>query len=258
MQIRFHSITQMGSRDSNQDCTGAQLLASHGCFVVCDGVAGIPGGQRAATLARDTLLAQVTRQTALVPQHTPAMIAAVEQAISEAQHAEPEFSQMSTTLAALFIDRQQLRAWWCHAGDSRIYHFRRGVMHHVSQDHSLIQQFREAGYENTGINSHLLYNALGTGNHDRHHYSPVLTLEDGDAFLLCSDGFWHNLTAARMEQALRMVRSPQEWLTLMLKTLDQPEKQDNLSAIAVWCGSPQDATLLFSQADAARFLPPRD
>ena len=58
---------------------------------------------------------------------------------------------MSTTLAALFIDREKQRAWWAHAGDSRVYHFRRGVLHEVTRDHSLAQQLKEAGYENTGI-----------------------------------------------------------------------------------------------------------
>ncbi len=258
MNITFCSTSQIGARASNQDATGTQLNETFGVFVVCDGVAGSPGGDRAAYIARDTLLSEVAGLEVLTPLQTEEMVSACERAIRAAQQAEPALSKMSTTLAALFIDRPGQRAWWCHAGDTRVYHFRRGVVHGMTRDHSLVQQLQDAGYDNTGINSHLLYNALGTDSAKPHDYSPVLPLEDGDVFLLCSDGFWNNLTPAEMEQALRMVNSPQEWLALMQKAIDRSEKQDNLSAVAVWCGSPQDTTLLFSLTDSARFLPPRD
>lgn len=258
MNITFCSTSQIGGRISNQDATGTLLNDRFGTFVVCDGVAGSPGGERAAVIARDTLLSQTASHNALSPLQTEEIVAACEQAIRAAQRAEPALHKMSTTLAALFIDRAGQRAWWCHAGDTRVYHFRRGVVHDMTRDHSLVQQLHDAGYDNTGINSHLLYNALGSDSMKPHDYSAVLPLEDGDVFLLCSDGFWNNLTPIEMEQALRMVNSPQEWLALMQKAIDRSEKQDNLSAVAVWCGSPQDTTLLFSLTDSARFLPPRD
>lgn len=164
---------------------------------------------------------------------------------------------MSTTLAALFIDREKQRAWWAHAGDSRVYHFRRGVLHEVTRDHSLAQQLKEAGYENTGINSNLLYNALGAEPPRLVSFSQEIALEDGDAFLVCTDGFWLNLASHEMEQALRMVNACEEWLALMEQAVSRNVKKDNLSALAVWIGEPEEATLLYSLADSARFLPPR-
>ena len=258
MNITFSSTSQIGARDSNQDTTGTQLGEHQACFMVCDGVAGNAGGEMAARIARDTLLSQLQGDIPLQPQHTAALVNKTEQAIRQAQQINLNYSQMSTTLAALFIDRDALKAWWVHAGDSRVYHFRRGLIHAVTRDHSLAQQLHDAGYENTGINSNLLYNALGADVSHPHGYSDVLALEDGDVFLICTDGFWSNLTPAEMEQALRMVNSPQEWLALMQKAIDHGAKNDNLSAVAVWIGSPQETTLLFSMADSARFLPPRD
>lgn len=258
MKMTFHRISQTGTRDSNQDTTGVLLDAQRGCFVVCDGVAGTAGGERAASIARDTLLDQVAAQHTLTPAVTAEMITACEQAIQHQQLADPRLQKMSTTLAALFIDRLNLQAWWFHAGDSRIYHFRRGVVHDVTRDHSLVQKLQDSGCDNGRLNSHLLYNALGAHRPQSQGHSPTIALQDGDVFLLCSDGFWNVLTQYEMELALRMVNSPQEWLALMLKSVDHLEIKDNLSAVAVWCGSPQETTLLFSATDSAHFLPSRD
>ena len=257
MKMMFASRCQQGMRDENQDRTGAELDDHKACFLVCDGVAGLPGGDIAAQLVRDTLLTQLQHSATFTPESTRAAIEHCQQVLIEAQGNNPNFSRMSTTLAALFIDREKQRAWWAHAGDSRVYHFRRGVLHEVTRDHSLAQQLKEAGYENTGINSNLLYNALGAEPSRLVSFSQEIGLEDGDAFLVCTDGFWLNLTSDEMEQALRMVNACEEWLALMEQAVSRNVKKDNLSALAVWIGEPEEATLLYSLADSARFLPPR-
>jgi len=257
MKIVFASRCQQGLRDENQDRTGAEINENKACFLVCDGVAGLPGGDRAAQLVRDTLLAELHEQTQLTPENTHAAIERCRAVLRQEQDRNPAYARMSTTLAALFIDRQQQRAWWAHAGDSRVYHFRHGTLFEVTRDHSLAQQLKDAGYENTGINSNLLYNALGADPARPVTFSAELALEDGDAFLVCTDGFWLNLTTKEMEQALRMVNACEEWLALMEKAVSSNVKKDNLSALSVWVGEPQDATLLYSAADSARFLPPR-
>lgn len=257
MKIVFASRCQQGLRDENQDRTGAELDDSKACFVVCDGVAGLPGGDKAAQLVRDSLINQLKACEDFSPAFTQRAVEHCRALLHEAQGKNPKFSRMSTTLAVLFIDREQQRAWWAHAGDSRVYHFRHGMLHEVTRDHSLAQQLKEAGYENTGINSNLLYNALGAAPSRPVSFSDEIQLEDGDAFLVCTDGFWLNLTTNEMEQALRMVNACEEWLALMEGAVSRSVKKDNLSALAVWIGEPQEATLLYSLADSARFLPPR-
>lgn len=257
MKINYAATSQTGARESNQDETGAWAGDHCACFLVCDGVAGTAGGGEAARIARDVLMEKIDDRP-FTPCDSKSLIEQAEEAIRQAQKKNLNFKQMSTTLAALFIDRDRQLAWWAHAGDSRIYHFRRGFIHAVTSDHSLAQQLKEAGVDNSGINSNLLYNALGTEVVQSASYSEVTPLEDGDAFLVCTDGFWCSLKASEMEQALRMVSSPQEWLALMQKAICRSDPNDNLSAVAVWVGSPQDTTLLQSMADSTRFLPSRD
>lgn len=110
MKIVFASRCQQGLRDENQDRTGAELDERKACFVVCDGVAGLPGGEMAAQLVRDTLLSQLQAHADLTPEITHQAIEQCRLALHEAQGKNPKYSRMSTTLAALFIDREKQRA----------------------------------------------------------------------------------------------------------------------------------------------------
>lgn len=177
------------------------------------------------------------------------------------QQAVQDYRRMGTTLVSLFIDRDYGLAYWAHAGDSRLYLFRRGWLWHVTTDHSLVQQMKDAGHQTDNLNSNLLYLALGIENGGPEaSYSDVVQVEDGDAFLLCTDGFWHGVSEEQMKQSLHMVNTPQEWLTLMNQIIQkngeqEGNAQDNYTALAVWMGNPQDTTLLHTLSDAAQFLP---
>lgn len=264
MNITTASLSEQGARASNQDQLGEIQGSRAACFVVCDGIAGVPGGDTAARLACESIVSRFDAEGHLSAQHVRQYINDANQAIRAGQKASPDFARMGTTLVGLFIDRDYQLAYCAHAGDSRLYLFRRGWLHHVTTDHSLVQQMKDAGHDTDGINSNLLYFALGMNDEGREaSYSYLEPIEDGDAFLLCTDGFWHGVTEAQMQQTLHLVTTPQEWLTLMnqiiIKNNSESEiRQDNYSALAVWMGSPQDTTLLHSPADAMQFFSSRD
>ena len=253
MNITFASTTHQGLRNTNQDQLGNSLGKRAACFVMCDGIAGAPGGDTAARLACETILAQFDGENHLDAQHIRRYITSANQAIKQQQTANAEMNKMGTTLVSLFIDRDYQLAYWAHAGDSRLYLFRRGYLMQVTSDHSLAQQMLDAGHKAEGINQNLLYFALGMSEEREASYSDVLPLEDGDVFLLCTDGFWHELSIPELEQSLRMVNTPAEWLSLLHK-MKPAENPDNFSALAIWVGEPQDTTLLSSLSDAQRIL----
>ena len=76
----------------------------------------------------------------------------------------------------------------------------------------------------------------------------LMALEDGDAFLLCSDGWWDHFDKRAIEAAFAASRTPDEWLGLMADAirLAAAPRQDNYSAIAVWIGDPAETTRLSS------------
>jgi len=264
MEITTASLSCQGTRASNQDQTGETVGDRAACFVVCDGVAGLPGGDLAAELARNAILARFEGNRHLNAQAIREYVQEANHAILNEQRVMPDYHRMGTTLISLFIDRDYKLAYWAHAGDSRLYLFRRGWLYHVTTDHSLVQQMKDAGHQTDEINSNLLYRALGMDSGGAEaSYSDVVPIEDGDAFLLCTDGFWHCVDEAQMKLSLQMVNTPQEWLALMNQIIQKNNNatqlsQDNYSAVAVWMGSPEEATLLYSLSDTAQFFPSQD
>ncbi|AHG20947.1 hypothetical protein Z042_16050 [Chania multitudinisentens RB-25] len=244
MKIETVWCSNQGSRAQNQDKTGEYLGEQSACFVLCDGVAGDAGGEQAAALACQFLLDHAEQGTPCPADAVPALIAQLQQAIQQAQQRDRAYSRMRTTLVALFIDRTTLQAHWVHAGDSRLYLFRNGYLCQATTDHSLAQKMKDAGFQSAGLPDNLLYAALGSGEHHIATYSPTLSLNDGDAFLLCSDGFWQRYNLAQLESTLRLAHTPAEWLMLIEHLSPALPQQDNYSAIAVWVGSPQESTLL--------------
>lgn len=97
-----------------------------------------------------------------------------------------------TTLTALLV--QQHRVDWCHVGDSRIYHFRRGHLMSVTEDHTLYSQLLREGKspEKAALHpqAHKLVNTLGGEKPPVPAFGHLDNPQAGDAFLLCSDGLW--------------------------------------------------------------------
>ncbi|STB68443.1 Serine/threonine phosphatase stp [Citrobacter freundii] len=261
MDITTASLSRSGTRTCNQDLTGESVGEHSACFVVCDGIAGLPGGELAAKLACSTILDQFDGNCHLNTQIIRQYLQRANGAILNEQQTTPDYHCMSTTLVSLFIDRDYKLACWVHVGDSRLYLFRRGWLYSVTTDHSLIQQMKDAGHRTDDINSNLLYLALGMSGADaKASYSDVVSLEDGDVFLLCTDGFWHGIGEELMTSSLQMVKTPQEWMALMNRYIQKKNcntrfSQDNYSAVAVWMGNPEESTRLISLEGAVQLSP---
>ncbi|WP_341679325.1 protein phosphatase 2C domain-containing protein [Niveibacterium sp. SC-1] len=236
--------TDRGGRSHNDDVVAMRIREGDACFVVCDGVGANQGGGTAAGIAaRETLRVFEARGNEEFTQLPLRSLEAIQTRLRVAQDAAPECAAMATTWVGLFLDRGSAVAHWDHAGDSRLYHFRHGVLQARTRDHSLVAQLEAAGLPTAGLSRSLLVHALGLS---RYEGEPArLPIQDGDAFLLCTDGFWQRLDEQTLEAQLQVSGSVEEWMTVICaqagQNLDGPA--DNQSAIAVWIGDPQDATL---------------
>lgn len=176
-------------RARNED---AYLVARHlGLFAVSDGMGGAAAGEVASRMALDEMGAAF-EETDLAGS-APALAEAVARAnghVFAAAQGDTAKTGMGATLTALRLVPGGAAV--IHVGDSRAYLFRRGQLHQLTLDHSLVAEQVRAGKmtEEEARRSpfrHIISRAIGTHagvNADEH---PV-EVESGDTVLLCTDG----------------------------------------------------------------------
>ena len=234
--LRFDTahLSQAGGREYNEDFCGYR----EGCWVVADGLGGHGGGEVASRLAVEALLATWDPTAPLAAALATGLAAAVT-AIHDRQVAEPGLSGMRTTLVVLASGGAQ--ALWAHIGDSRLYILRGGRVRVQTEDHSVPQALvRARELAPAEVRNHPDRNRLLRVVGDDKPLRPELpaapfAIQPGDAFLLCSDGFWEGVTEGEMEVTLAKAVNAADWLermALCLRRLAKPG-QDNYTALAV-------------------------
>lgn len=240
MPFMTESVSRIGGRELNEDSYGFVEINHTACWVVADGLGGHRGGENASRIAVDAALASFRAapefSTAAVQRH----LDAAQQAILQAQKSEPSLSTMRTTIVMLLTD--SLRALWAHVGDSRLYCLEDGHIVFCTKDHSVVQAMVSAGeLPASRIRHHedrnRLLRTLGNGEND---FRPTIlsearALRSGTEFLLCTDGFWENVTEAEIEVDFAKAEGNRDWLALMEGRLLEraTDDSDNYTAIAV-------------------------
>lgn len=191
LRIESGSKTDVGLvREKNEDSMLLEPL--HGLYVVCDGMGGHVGGQVASRLAVATI-DEVVRSDhpPMLPTEEDCLVTAIRcanQAILAKAKSDPSLHNMGTTVVAIRSDDEMLHL--CHVGDSRIYRLRQGVLEQVTRDHSLMNLIAdnpELAHRFADANPNVIVRAVGLAS-DLVVDHRLLSQEEGDIYLLCSDG----------------------------------------------------------------------
>jgi len=199
--LHITRLTDTGKlRSRNEDSIASD--ASIGLALLADGMGGYNAGDVASQMAALTITAELkSRHTAAVQacqpwdihsarQHLLEAISMANQAILKVANEQIQCAGMGTTLVAcIFVDNQVVIA---HIGDSRAYRLRNDNLVQLTSDHSLLQEQLDAGLLSQEQARNVLYKnfitrALGvdsmTDTEDHVH-----SVQQGDVYLLCSDG----------------------------------------------------------------------
>jgi len=235
------TLSSPGGRKVNEDAANSLLLSgTQGCWVVADGLGGHAGGDIGSKRVVNTLIESYQTKPEFSGEQLGNMLALAHQAILQDQQNNDRLCAMRSTVVVLML--QDAQAWWAHVGDSRLYYFAHGLIVQQTKDHSVPQMMVDAGDLSADAIRHhedrnRLTRSLGNSGKLRTTIAAsAVAVNPGDAFLLCTDGFWEFVTESDMQTTLAESAGPAEWLTAMEHILlsRAPASHDNYTAIAIF------------------------
>ena len=239
--ISYYLLTSQGDRNNNEDNVGMYQSYDEYCFVLADGLGGHGKGEVASDLAVEQSVMTFALKGTASEECICQSFQNAQNKIHELQNKNPIYKDMKTTLVILHVGKEEIR--WGHVGDSRLYYFERGKLVGRTLDHSVPQMLVEAGeIKEKKIRHHpdrnRLLRVMGIeGEEPRYQLGQPVDRKPGQAFLLCTDGFWELIDEKKMASCLKKARNPQNWLELMeqiVKKHGQGLNMDNYSAVGVW------------------------
>ena len=238
MNLDIFEFTNQGGRERNEDCLGSRKFEDGVLCVVADGLGGHRDGEIASKSVVDTFLhAPLPTNPAQGKEWLASQTEEANQTLIAMQ--KERSSNMKSTSAVLLIQNQ--KAAWANVGDTRVYFLHGDEIASVTEDHSVAyRKYRAGEITRRQIafdpDQSSLLRVLG--NEERHApalFSPPVPLEEGDGFLLCSDGMWECVSDEEiLIEYLKSCHATDWGEGLLLRAIARVQpNHDNLSMIAV-------------------------
>lgn len=238
MELDVFQYTNQGGRLYNEDSVGYDVRNENGIFVVADGLGGHSLGELASQCVCNTLTKDWNGDFgANAEEWLKNAIAKANQRVLELQ--EENNTVLKSTVVVLAIE--QGKAVWANVGDSRLYYYHDMELCSCTNDHSVAYKKYKAGeitrnQIRTDEDQSCLLRAVGGKDHNEPEiYDKGVTLEAGDAFMLCSDGVWEYLQDGEILIDLHKAHNAREWAELLLLRIMQriDGKNDNLTILTI-------------------------
>ena len=230
LQGRYREDVEQGEDEAVCRAADRRFLAA-----VADGMGGEEQGEKASLMAVRALkpcsFGEISSQAA----------AAVDEANREiCEEIENQGGRrMGSTLVSLYMDEG--KAVCCNVGDSRAYLLREGKLSQLSVDHNKAGRMVELGVltpEQAARHPsrHELTQHLGIFADEmviEPAVSQTVELEDGDLFLLCSDGLTDMVSMEDLKAVLSGGVSPQEMAKELVRLALAGGGRDNVTVIVL-------------------------
>lgn len=238
MNIDLFAYSDKAQRELNEDSFGVKNERNRCVAVLCDGLGGHNCGEVASDFAVKNIVEGLSRIDSIRPEKIQAIIKMVNDGLVKFQQANPAQKGMRTTAVGCVLENKHLT--YFNSGDSRFYYFSDGVLSTMSKDHSVSQMSVDMGEMSFDdirfdVDRNKLLKVMGENNPAEVGtvYAPV-ECKKGDAFLLCSDGFWEYVLEEEMEIDLSKSRTAEEWINFMIirLLLRMTGNNDNFTVVA--------------------------
>ncbi len=224
-------------RKENQDAFWfCQSESGVALAVVCDGMGGARGGQRASTMAIDAVRHYLETHPKIGD-----VQAAFEQIfqfsnryVYNEAYDNPELTGMGTTMVLALAKGETV--YFANVGDSRGYHIKNGSISQITKDHSAVQELVDSGHlterqAKIHPNKNIITRAIGIEDEVAFDLFET-SAEEGDVIILCSDG----LTNYVDENEIQFEIAGGEFEDLPKRLIDLANSRggaDNITVVAI-------------------------
>ena len=237
--IRAHvgSCTHVGQlRDGNED----SFVAEDGLYFVADGMGGHSAGEVASAIAVKTLAdLHLSAERGLADEDQVAdAVSTANLAIFMEAIEDPSKAGMGTTLTGLVVTEPLAhRVVVANVGDSRTYLWRHGELRQVTKDHSHVQSLVDRGAitraeARVHFQRNIVLRAMGIESHVDVDTFP-LEVEDGDRFIMCSDGLVDEAPDEEIEAEIRQSNGVQDLADRLVDLANRNGGRDNITVVVV-------------------------
>jgi protein phosphatase len=226
-------------RSRNED--SFWIDAGHGWLLLADGMGGHSSGDLASALAINYVLNRLLAATE--KNGSPDYIRVLTDSVADANTAIRGAGKQSAavhSMGATFVGAVLSPGGmtYVHVGDSRLYLLRDGVLIQLSRDHTLVQEFVDAGHLTIETAQSHPYRGLltrGLGVHDEvEPDTGICTLHPGDRLLLCTDGLTDMVDEHEIARLLGMPVRVDEMAKSLIDAANSAGGHDNVSVIVAW------------------------
>ena len=231
-------VTDIGRRRrTNQD--KYHLSGNGRLWIVADGMGGHAAGEVASALTIEAIVASLAAQDAEPGDaaHAGARLArafaAAQDLVSSRGHGDADCLGMGSTAMAAIVDGEALHL--CHVGDVRAYHWSRGELRHVTNDHSLVWEMVLSGVltpaeARTHPHRGTVTQAIGASKSIVPEISRLM-LRHKDRVLLCSDGLWEALADHDLRRIVGSRGSMRDLALTLVDRANAAGGEDNITAV---------------------------
>jgi protein phosphatase len=202
-------------------------------FAIADGMGGARAGEVASSLAAAAL--QSGEVDGDGKERVIALIQAANRSVYERSSQDAEVAGMGTTMTVALVEDATVTLG--HVGDSRAYVLRDGELEQLTDDHSLVAELVRGGKLSAEEAEHhpqrsVITRALGT-DPDVDVDTFTVEAQDGDVFVLCSDGLTDMIGDDEIGEVLAGSRENlKETAEELVRRANKAGGQDNITVVA--------------------------
>ena len=236
----------IGARKNQQDSVFGQSDGDRAFGVVCDGMGGMNGGERASQTAIRILVEDYYKKMPNydIPQFFLEEADIMNSSVRELKNEEGKPLGGGTTVVAVMINQDEL--YWLSVGDSRIYIIRDGQILPMNEEHNYkmqLNQMLKAGqisqekYNSELSQSEALISYIGIEELKLIEVNrKAFRLLDQDVIVLCSDGLYQCLSEKEIAELIYYEEPDMERAAHRLTEIVEKRRirsQDNTSIVVM-------------------------